>query len=265
MQREHSKDPRPKMRVAFNVMTRTVVNVMTRNRITQNTPKQNRILAALSLENYACLLPSLEPISLPLGSSIYGLGMREEYLYFLTKGIVAVLRETENGGAMEATIKGSEGVIGIASFLGSKSRLSHTIVLSDSYAYRVRTDLLISKSKHVDLLQLLQRYILTLIGEVDQATVCKRHHSVEKRLCSFTLTCLDRLPSNELSITHEQLCAILGVRLESLVLAAENLRLAGLIKYSTGNITVIDRRGMEILVCECYATLKRGYYCLHPV
>lgn len=264
MHNEHSNEGHRKTRVALNARTLTKVSVTTRHRFTPQSPKQNRLLAALPPASYADLIPSLEAVLLPQGSLVYGPGIREEYLYFLTKGVVAVLRETEDEESIGTAIKGSEGVIGIGSLL-RKSMLSRTIVLSDSYAYRVGVDLLVGNFKHVELLKLLQRYILTLNLQVEQAAVCRRDHSVEKRLCSVILSCLDRVQLNELTITHEQLCAILGMRLESLILAVEDLRVAGLINYNPGNINVIDRPGMEKMVCECYAVCRREYYSLHPV
>lgn len=257
MQRKHSTESHPKKRVAFIAGTPAV--------LAQHTPRQNRLLAALSMEDYAQLLPNLELVALPPGAIVYGPGEQEDYLYFLTEGIVARFHTTEAGASTESAIKGREGVIGIASFLGGESILSRTMVLSAGYAYRVRTVLLTSDFKHLALLHLLRRYIMALIVQIGQTAVCSRLHPVEKQLCSFILSCLDRSLSNDLAITQGVLSEMLGVRRESITTGAASLKLAGLIKYSRGRITVLDRPGLEKRACECYAVVKREYDRLLPV
>ena len=251
MQREHLIESHPKTRVALSVRARSV--------IAQHTPRKNRLLAALPLEDYARLLPLLEPVSLPQGSAVYGPGERENYLYFLTDGIVTQFHETENGTSTEFAATGSEGVIGIASVLGGGSMPSQSMVLSAGYAYRVRTALLKSNSMHGALLHLLLRHTMALIAQIGQTAVCNRHHLVEQQLCRFILSCVDRLPSNELTITQERISDMLGVRRESITAAAAHLKVAGLIDFSRGHITVLDRPGLEKRVCECYAVVKREY------
>lgn len=251
MQKKRSIGLRPKTHIALGVRRRDVIE--------QHMPRQNRLLAALAPDDFANLLPNLEFVSLPRGAIVYGPGEQEDYLYFLTDGIVARFLKTEDGTSTESAIKGSEGVIGIASLLGGESVPSHTMVLSAGYAYRVRTALLTSNSKHDALMHLLRRYIMALIVQIGQNAVCSRLHSVEKQLCSFILSCMDRLLSNDLTITQEGIAEMLGVRRESITTAAANLKLAGLINYSRGHITVLDRPGLEKRGCECYAVVKREY------
>ncbi len=247
----------PKTGIAFIVRTASV--------FAEHAPRQNRLLAALSPEDYAYLLPGLEPVSLAQGSTVYGPGERENYLYFLTEGIVALCHITVDGCSIESAINGSEGVIGIASLLGGQSIPSRTMMLSAGFAYRVPTALLIGNVKHDTLLHLLRRYIMALIAQIGQAAVCNRLHPVEKQLCSFILFYLDRVQSKELTLTQEQLSGLLGVRRESITTAAATLKLAGLINYSRGHITVLNRPGLEKRVCECYGVVKREYDRLLPL
>src|SRR5450756_505590 len=125
----------------------------------QHTPRQNRLLAALPLEDYERLLPDLEPVPLPLGWTVHRAGDREKYLYFLSAGIVSRFYVTQSGASAEIAVTGSEGVIGVASFLGGESTPSQAVVLSAGYAYRLGADLLKKEYKHDGLLpQLLLRY-----------------------------------------------------------------------------------------------------------
>jgi CRP-like cAMP-binding protein len=230
-----------------------------------HTPEQNRLLAALPPEDYERLLPHLEPVPLPLGWTIHGPDDREERLYFLTAGIVSGFYVAANGASAEFAVTGSEGVVGIASFLGGKSTPNQALVLSAGYAYRLEPDLLESEFEHNGPLPcLLLRYTQALIAQTGQIAVCNRHHSLEQQLCRWILSCLDRLPSNGITITQDLIADMLGVRRESVTYAAGKLRKAELIQYSHGQITVLDRPRLEARACECYAVVKREYERLLP-
>jgi CRP-like cAMP-binding protein len=195
-----------------------------------------------------------------MGWSIHGAGDREKYLYFLTAGIVSKLYVMENGAPAGFALTGWEGVIGVASFLGGESTPSEAVVLSAGYAYRLEADLLKRESEHDGLLpHLLLRYVQALITQTGQIAVCNRHHSLDQQLCRWILSCLDRLSSNELTMTQRLIADILGVRREGVAEAAGKLQKAGLIHYSRGHIAVLDRPELEAQVCECYAVVKHEY------
>ena len=134
MSGRHGVRPYPETRFASRDRKRAVS--------APHTPRQNHLLAALPQEDYERLLPDLEPVPLPLGWTVHGAGDREKYLYFLTAGIVSRFYVTENGASAEFAVTGSEGVIGVASFLGGESTPSQAVVLSAGYAYRLGADLL---------------------------------------------------------------------------------------------------------------------------
>jgi CRP-like cAMP-binding protein len=231
----------------------------------QHTPRQNRLLAALPLEDYERLLPDLEPVPLPRGRTVHGAGDQEKHLYFLTMGIVSRFHVMEDGASAHFAVTGSEGVIGIASFLGGESTTSQAVVLSAGYAYRLGAEPLKNEFKHDGPLpHLLLRYTQALLCQTGQIAVCNRHHSVEQQLCRWILSSLDRLPSNELAMTQELIAHMLGVRREGVTEAAGKLQKAGLIHYSRGRIAVLDRARLEAQVCECYAVVKREYDRLLP-
>ena len=196
---------------------------------------------------------------MPPGWTVHGAGDREKYLYFLTAGIVSRLYLTENGASAEFALTGSEGVIGVASFLGGESTPSQAVVLSAGYAYRLGVDLLQREFEHDGPLpHLLLRYTQALIAQTGQIAVCNRYHSLEQRLCRWILSCLDRLPSNELTMTQELIAEMLGVRRVGVTEAVGKLQEAGLIHCSRGHIAVLDRPRLEARVCECYAVVRRA-------
>ena len=166
---------------------------------------------------------------------------------------------------MEFAITGNEGVIGVASFLGGESTPSEAVVLSRGHAYRLSADLVQDEFEcHGALPRLLLRYTQALITQTGQSAVCNRHHSLEQRLCRWILSCLDRLPAGELTITQEVIGNLLGARREGITHAAAGLQRKGLIRCGRGHIAVLDRLELEARACECYAVVKREYARLLP-
>ena len=223
-----------------------------------HTPKQSHLLNALPPADYERLLPDLELVPLPLGSAIYESGKEQEYVYFPSASIVSLLYVMEDGSSAEIAVVGNEGVVGIALFMGGETTPSRAVVQSAGHAYRLKATVLKKEFERGGPLQyLLLRYTQALITQMAQTAVCNRHHSVEQQLCRWLLLSLDRLPTNELSMTQELIANMLGVRREGVTEAAGKLQAAGLIEYSRGKITVLDRPKLEARVCECYAVVKR--------
>lgn len=221
-------------------------------------PRRNHLLAALPPETYARLRPDLTPVDLPRGSIIHSAGHLERYLYFVTDGIVSRMCTTASGESAESAVTGREGVIGIASVLGGRSMLGWAQVLSDSVTFRLGVELLGREIQHdCPLSRVLLRYTDSLIGQTGRIAACNRHHSLEQRLSRWILSCLDRMGTAEMAMTHEVIAQMLGVRREGVTQAAGNLQGAGLIHSGRGRLAVLDRRGLEARACECYAVLKR--------
>jgi CRP-like cAMP-binding protein len=228
-------------------------------------PRQNQLLAALPDTEFERLRPHLEPVALELGSVLYESGSQQAYLYFPTTSIVSLLYIMEDGASAEIAIAGNDGLVGIALFMGGESTSSRAVVQSGGYAYRLRSGVLKTEfSQGADLQHLLLRYTQALITQMAQTAVCNRHHSVEQQLCRWLLLSLDRLNSNELVMTHELIANMLGVRREGVTEAAGKLQAEGIIHYSRGRISVLDRPKMEARVCECYSVVKREYSRLLP-
>ena len=228
-------------------------------------PQQNHLLAALPKCESERLLPHLELVALPLGEALYESGDRLNHVYFPTTAIVSLLYELENGSSAEIAVVGYEGIVGIALFMGGDTMPNRAVVQSAGNAYRLRGQLLKEEFNRAGALQhLLLRYTLAMLTQMAQTAVCNRHHSVDQQLCRWLLLSLDRLPANELSMTQELIANMLGVRREGVTEAAGKLQNDGLIHYSRGRITVLDRTGLEKRVCECYEVVRQEFQRLLP-
>jgi CRP-like cAMP-binding protein len=221
-------------------------------------PRQNHLLAALPTTDFERLQSHLKLIPLPLGEALYepGIGMR--YLYFPTNSIVSLLYVLADGASAEIAVVGNEGVIGVSLFMGGETTPSRAVVQSAGHAYQLPGQVLKEEFTRGGAMQhLLLRYTQALITQMAQTAVCNRHHSLDQQLCRWLLLSLDRLPGNELVMTQELIANMLGVRREGVTEAAGNLQKAGLIQYSRGRITVLDRAGLEARTCECYAVVRQ--------
>jgi CRP-like cAMP-binding protein len=203
---------------------------------------------------------------MPLGWVIYESGCALNYLYFPTTSIVSLLYVMESGASAEIAITGNEGLVGISLFMGGESTPSRAVVQSAGEGYRLKAGVLKKEFALGGRLQYLAlHYTQALITQMAQTAVCNRHHALEQQLCRWLLLSLDRLTGNELRMTQELIANMLGVRREGVTEAAGKLQAEGLIRYSRGQITVIDRPGLERRVCECYAVVKKEYDRLLPV
>jgi CRP-like cAMP-binding protein len=220
--------------------------------------ERNHLLSALSPEIRQRLYPHLELVKLPLGEVLYEPGDLLGHVYFPTDSIISLLYAMEDGASAEIAVVGNEGLIGIALFMGGETTTNRAIVQSAGSAYRLVGQRLKDEfHRNSGMQMLLLRYTQALLTQMAQTAVCNRHHSVDQQLCRWLLLSLDRLPSNALTMTHELIANMLGVRREGVTEAASSLQTLGAIKYSRGKITVLDRPKLERLCCECYAVVKR--------
>jgi CRP-like cAMP-binding protein len=227
--------------------------------------RQNHLLARLPQAELGRWLPHIELIDLPLGYVLYESGRVESHTYFPTTAIVSLLYVMENGDSAEIAVVGNDGVVGISHVMGGNSTPSRAVVQSAGRGVRLPAAMLKAEFDHFGpVSHLLLSYTQALITQMAQTAVCNRHHTLDKQLCRWLLHSLDRLPGNELVMTQELIARMLGVRREGVTESAMQLQKAGLISYSRGHITVLDRPGLEARVCECYAVVKREYDRLLP-
>lgn len=227
-------------------------------------PKTNHLLASLPDAEWQRWLPQLEAVALPLGKVLYEPGKRMSHVYFPTTAIVSLLYVMENGASAEIAVVGNEGVVGISLFMGGESTPSRAVVQSAGHGYRLSSKIIKDEFNRAPVLHLLLRYTQALITQMAQTAVCNRHHSLDQQLCRWLLLSLDRLAGDELVMTQELISNMLGVRREGVTEAALKLQKAGLIRYSRGHISVLDRSGLEKRSCECYDVVKKEYDRLLP-
>jgi CRP-like cAMP-binding protein len=227
--------------------------------------RQNLLLAALPDAELQRWVPQLEIVEMPLGHVLYESGATLSHVYFPTTAIVSLLYVMENGASAEIAVVGFEGIIGISLFMGGESTSSRAVVQSAGIGFRLKAQMLKNEFNRAGpVLHLLLRYTQALITQMAQTAVCNRHHSLDQQLCRWLLLSLDRLRENELVMTQELIANMLGVRREGVTEGALKLQGDGLIRYSRGRITVLDRLGLEKRTCECYAVVKKEYDRLLP-
>ena len=228
-------------------------------------PHQNHLLDALPAAAYERIAAHLELVPMQLGDVLYESGDRLRYVYFPTTSIISLLYVMEDGASAEIAIVGNEGLLGVSLFMGGDTTPSRAVVQSAGHAYRLKAELLKNEFERFGpTMHLLLRYTQALITQMAQTAVCNRHHSVDQQLCRWLLLSLDRLLSNELSMTQELIANMLGVRREGVTEAAGRLQDAGLIEYRRGRITVLDRTAVEARSCECYQVVKSEFDRLLP-
>ncbi|SFH61330.1 cAMP-binding domain of CRP or a regulatory subunit of cAMP-dependent protein kinases [Nitrosospira sp. Nsp14] len=237
-----------------------------------HSPTQNKILGALPDEEYRRLLPFLELVDMPLGQVIHEPGTRPSQLYFPATCIVARIYELRSGITRRVSMTGNEGVTDIFLLLGCDSTAATVIVQNPGYGYRIKAKILKQEFEAGGpLQQLLLRFSQALLCQTEQTAV-EACQSVEQKLCRFFLMILDRLATDSIAMTHEFVSNMLGVRRESVSVAAHVLQLEGAIQYRRGHITLLNRKVMEDRVSEGYVALKKEYDllllnrpCLGPV
>jgi CRP-like cAMP-binding protein len=221
--------------------------------------QQNELLAALPRQDMESLFEHLELVPMPFGKELFEYGSKLDYVYFPTTAIVSLLYVMEDGATTEIAVVGHEGVVGVSVFMGERAMCS-AVVQGAGHGYRLKTPYLRDAFNGGGALpQLLMRYTNALFAQMAQNAVGGRHSSIEQKLCRWLLDRLDRSASNELKVTQELISIMLGVRRESITAAAGKLQDEGLIHYRRGNITVLDRAGLEAYAGECYKVAKSEY------
>lgn len=220
-------------------------------------PPKNLLLAQLPQDVRERLLPHLELVQLRTGQVVFESGDVVRNVFFPVDCIASLLYMMENGASAETAMVGREGVLGAALFMGADTSLHRAVIHSPGTAYRVRGAVLKQEFERVGpLTYLLLRHTQSILTQMAQTAACNRYHSVDQQLCRWLLLALDRLPRNELFMTQESIAGMLGVRREGVTEAARKLQKAGLIDYSRGHITILNRPGLEGRTCECYGVIR---------
>lgn len=200
------------------------------------------------------LLPHLEPVELEKHFVLFEIGQKFDYVYFLEKGVNSIIATMEDGTSIEVGMAGYEGLAPIAALFGDDISTQHNVMQLPGSGYRIKLSKCRAAFKDGTTMQkAVFRFANTLLSLGMQTAACNRLHSLEQRLARWLLVCHDRFGADALPLTQEYLSVMLGVRRVGVTEAAGDLQRSGLINYTRGLITIIDRVGLEMTACECYA------------
>jgi CRP-like cAMP-binding protein len=220
--------------------------------------RSNRLLAALPRRVQLRLAPLLEPVSLSFDDVLYEPGKPMRHIYFPTSGMVTLLLVLKQGAVAEVARVGSEGMIGLPVFFGITHSHTRVLVQFSGAALRMPAPTFQQLTRlGGPLADVLLRYAQALMNHSQQLTACITWHTIEQRLCRWLLITLDRIQDSSFAVTQEFLAQMFGTHRQSVTLAASKLQKAGLIRYSRGKMTILDRAGLEQRTCECYGQIQR--------
>jgi CRP-like cAMP-binding protein len=225
----------------------------------------NHLLGALPSHEWQALAPDLELVHLRTEQLLCDSGQRIHHVYFPTTAVISMMSTMEDGGSVELTAVGREGMTGVPILTGGETMPSRVQVQHAGFAYRMSAQALRQHFARSDLMRrLMMLYMHALLTQIAQTAACNRHHSLASQLCRWLLNETDRVASNELTVTQQRIADMLGVRREGITEAAGKLHDQGLIHHNRGRVTVLNREGLEARACECYRLVRREFDRLLP-
>jgi CRP-like cAMP-binding protein len=233
------------------------------DRITQSTEdgggplRENRIVAALPLPERRYLLEATTRVTLNVRSVLYEPGAAVDAVYFPTDGVVSLVTPVHSGAAVEVATIGNEGIVGVPLVQPPSGFTVRAITQVAGHGLRLEASVFAEWVEQSRPFQtLVERYTQALFGQIAQAAACNRLHSSEERLSRWLLMSQDRVEADQFEITQEFLAQMLGARRSTVSVSAGILQRAGLIRYTRGHVTILDREGLEAVSCECYAVIN---------
>ena len=218
---------------------------------------ENELLASLNQQAYDRILPDLEKVALPQGEVLYRPDDSIDYVYFPSNGLISLVSTTEEGGTIEVNMVGKDGMLGLPLFLGAgRSPFLITVQIAGE-ALRMRADLFkVVTARQGSMHGVMLRYAHVMLTQISQSVVCNRFHSIDERFCRWLLMVQDCAGESTFALTQEFISQMLGVRRSGVTVTAGALQQKGLIKYTRGLITILDRQGLESSSCECYRIVR---------
>ena len=227
---------------------------------TKTVPTANRLLASLPSKDRQHLLAGCEQVELVLGNVLSEPGERIRSVYFPTDSYISLVTQIDEHAKLEVGLVGNEGMFGTPLVLGVDVSSIHSLVQGGGSAWQIEAAAFLAKlEQSLALQQALKRYLYVVMSQFAQMAVCTRFHVAEARLARWLLMTGDRAHSAKFHITHEFLAYMLGIRRVGITKAAGSLQKRKFISYRRGDITIIDRSGLESASCPCYQTDKETY------
>jgi len=223
-------------------------------------PLSNRLLGLLPQEDYERLRPQLQPIPLEYRQSLYRADKPLRFVYFIETGVGSLVNTMANGDAAEVGTIGNEGVVGLPLVFGNNRAPTSVYIQVPGAGLRMKATLFKEElARSASIRKVMFRYAHAFFNQVAQSAACNHFHTIQQRCCRWLLMTHDRMQSDEFLLTQEFLAMMLGVQRTGVTAAAGALQRAGLIRYKRGNVTILDRRGLENLTCECYGVSKMEF------
>ena len=237
-------------------MTSSATQILAGSRDGNN--RENLILRALPRKDYSQIFPALEFVRLPLHLCLHEAGEVIRSVYFINSGMASVLTVLPDGKSVEIGLIGVEGFVGLPVTCGFKTSALRVVIQADATAYRLDVSSLLKfLQRYPQLEQQLQRFSLIFAMQSTQLAACNQLHDVEERLARWLVMSHDRIGTDIMPLTQEFLGQMLGTRRASVSVAASILQKAGMITYTRGNVTIVDKNKLRSAACDCYEIIER--------
>lgn len=225
----------------------------------------NRLLLAMEPTVRDILLLRMEMVDLARGQVLAEVGAPVEYVYFVNRGLISLLRVMHDGRSVDVATVGIEGMADPCTLLGLDHSILDVVVHVPGEAYRLpRRHLLAMLDLHPEVKDLLERYMQWLVGQMAQTAACNRLHSLEQRCARWLLTAHDNAGADLFPLTQDYLALMLGAQRSSVAEVTGSFRDAGHIDYRAGQMHIAQRAGLERAACECYEAIREGLTAIQP-